>query len=69
MQTLEQHAQPMRELTSSEIDAVSGAWSIGSSGDGGISFEIGGYFGTIWSDGAALGSTSGNVTTVRFYNW
>lgn len=64
-----QQGGELHELTAAELDAVGGAWSIGSSGDGGISFEIGGYSGTVWSDGAAIGSTKNGQFQVSYYRW
>lgn len=65
-----QQVGDLQELTAAELDAVGGAWSIGSSGDGGISFEFGDYAGTIWTDGAAIAtSRDGRLQHVRFYRW
>lgn len=69
MTTVQHQSQDLRRLTSAELDAVSGAWSVGSSGDGGISFEFGSYSGTVWSDSAAIATTKDGVLTVRFYRW
>ncbi|KGJ12107.1 hypothetical protein EQ718_16730 (plasmid) [Paracoccus versutus] len=69
MTTVQHQSRDLRELTSAELDAVGGAWSIGSSGDGGISFEIGNYSGTVWTDGAAIGTTRNGQYQVTYYRW
>lgn len=70
MQAIQNQPQQMRELSLSEIDAVGGAWSIGSSGDGGIAFEFGNYSGTVWGDGAAIStSRNGQWVQTRYYRW
>lgn len=70
MTTVQHQTESLRELSATELDAVGGAWSVGSSGDGGLSFEIGGYSGTVWTDGAAVGSRNSNGQfVVRYYRW
>lgn len=70
MQVSHYQRGPLRELNAAELDAVGGAWSIGSSGDGGLSFELGNYSGTVWGDGAAIStSRNGQWVQTRYYRW
>lgn len=70
MQAIQNQPHQMRELTSAELAAVGGAWSIGASGDGGISFEFGNYSGTVWTDGAAISThRNGQWLQTRYYQW
>lgn len=55
----------IRDLDLSELDAVSGGWSIGTTGDGGLRVDAGGRSLTVWSDGAAYW----NGSSVRFFRW
>ena len=64
-QTIAHNESTIRDLDLNELDAVSGGWSVGTTGDGGVRVDVGGRSLTVWSDGAAYW----NGSSVRFYRW
>jgi hypothetical protein len=55
----------IRNLDVNELDVVSGGWSVGSTGDGGVRIEVGNRGLSIHSNGA----TYWNGSSFRFFRW
>jgi len=64
-QIIPHNESTIRDLNLNELDAVSGGWSIGSTGDGGILIQAGNRGLSIHSNGA----TYFNGTSYRFFRW